>query len=100
MLRQVSSVFFIILFMVSITLPSTILWIDDSIDVSFFYDFSEEEEEKGSEKNKEFEIVFLTSQMLSYENIDFKSEEKLCYFLKNYSKPLLNLISPPPEDQS
>lgn len=85
--------------MASITAPSIILLIDDSIDVSFLYDLSEEEEEEeeGTKKNKEFEIIFLSLLALTEEDFISQNKEYLGYRFKNYPKPHLNLISPPPE---
>ena len=97
MLRQLISIFFITLFMVSVTAPSIVLIIDDSMDVSFFYDLSEEEEEKGNEKNKEFEIIVLTTPAVADDYFTSENEENLGHHFKSYSKPHLNLLSPPPE---
>ena len=80
-----------------ITAPTILVAIDDSIDVSVFYSITEEEEKKGNEKNKEFEVLVIIS------NSDFEgfnsadNKEDLEYQFKTYSKPHLNLISPPPE---
>jgi len=97
MLRSLVSIFFITLFTASMALPSVVLLADDSIDISFLYDWSEEEEEKGSEKNKEFEIIAESISILSDEFMTIESEENLAYRFKKYPKPHLNLIFPPPE---
>ncbi|WP_452599440.1 hypothetical protein [Pontimicrobium sp. MEBiC01747] len=96
MIKKLVSTFFTILFMVIITVPSIISVIDDSIDVSVFYDLSEEEDEIESEHVKTLElfsevknepICFLETTEIEYLGLDFR----------NYPKPYLNLISPPPE---
>lgn len=71
--------------------------IDDSIDISFIFDISEEEEEKGKESNKEFEkfIVDLDLEIEDFRSLECK--QHLGYTYKKYPKPHLNLISPPPE---
>lgn len=97
MLKQFISIFFITLFMASTTSPSIILLIDDSIDVSFFYDLSEEEEEKGNKKNKEFEIIITSIPSFCGDYFASENKENLAYHFKNYPKPHLNLIYPPPE---
>jgi hypothetical protein len=71
--------------------------VDDSIDISFVYDMSEEEEEKGNESSKEFEnrVVDLEIKLIT-----FNTTEDFTYFMytfKTYQKPHLNLIYPPPE---
>ena len=96
MSRSIVSIFLSSLFLLFLTAPSIILIIDDSADVSIFYS-SSEEEEKGSEKNKEIELLFFD---LNNSDLDFASSEvenNLGYYFKNYPKPHLNLISPPPE---
>lgn len=98
MLKQFISIFFIALFSASIVLPSVILLVDDSIDTSFFYDLSEEEEEKGNEKNIEFEdIVIINLDELPIGYLTSIDEENLEYCYKKYPKPHLNLIYSPPE---
>ena len=96
MSRTIVSIFLSSLFLLFLTAPTIILIIDDSADVSIFYS-SSEEEEKGSEKNKEIELLFFD---LNNSYLDFASSEvenNLGYYFKNYPKPHLNLISPPPE---
>lgn len=96
MSRRIVSILLSSLFLLFLTAPTIIVMIDDSVDVSFFYATSEEEE-KGSEKNKEKELLFFD---LNNTELDFAStdvENNLEYFFKNYPKPHLNLISPPPE---
>ena len=96
MSRSIVSIFLSSLFLLFLTAPTIILIIDDSADVSIFY-ASSEEEEKGSEKNKEIEVLFFD---LNNTDLDFASSEvenNLGYYFKNYPKPHLNLIFPPPE---
>ncbi len=97
MLKKNISIFFTLLFMATITLPSILIVIDDSIDVSFFYDISDEEEEKGNEKNKEIEVLFenFNSDIIVF--LTSKTEINLGHGFKTYPKPHLNLISPPPD---
>lgn len=96
MSRNTISIMLSMIFLVFLVAPTIIVIVDDSIDISMFYSASEEEE-KGSEKNKNSEIVF--SDMDTYES-DFLSnntENNTGYYFKNYQKPHLNLISPPPD---
>ncbi len=96
MSRSIVSILLSSLFLLFLTAPTIILMIDDSADVSFYY-ASSEEEEKGSEKNKEIELLF---SELNNTDLDFASSEvenNLGFYFKNYPKPHLNLIFPPPE---
>ena len=87
----------LLLFLALIISPTAIIVIDSSADVSMFYNFTEEKEEKVNEKNIEIEslldevngkeIVFTVKTVKN--NIDF--------FLKKYSKPHLRFTSPPPD---
>ena len=96
-LNKIISISFIFLFVVTITLPTVVFVIDDSIDVSYFNDFSEEEEEKGSEKNKELETLFEANSQELDDFVLTEEKNKIGYYFKNYQKPHLNLISPPPD---
>lgn len=92
MFRTLTSIFFTVLFMAIITAPSIILVVDDSVDVSVFYSLSEEEEEHKSVK-----LVFSLNQEESIGFDKLIDVNHLVYHFKNYSKPHLNLISPPPD---
>lgn len=99
MIKNGIVIFFTVLFMAINSMPSIIIAIDDSVDISNFYGFSENEEEnKENESEKFLEIVFFiensnkSDDFLASNNIDHTE-----YRFKNYSKPYLNLISPPPE---
>lgn len=89
--RKIIAILFSVLFVALITAPSIIIAIDDSVDVSIFYSITEEEEKETlkvfpmGESNEE--DYFLTSN----------SNDNLGYFFKNYLKPHLNIISPPPD---
>nr|WP_321228976.1 hypothetical protein [uncultured Psychroserpens sp.] len=89
--RKIIAILFSVLFVALITAPSIIIAIDDSVDVSIFYSITEEEEKETlkvfpmNELNEE--DYFLTSN----------SNDNLGYFFKNYLKPHLNIISPPPD---
>ncbi|WP_298550282.1 hypothetical protein [uncultured Algibacter sp.] len=86
------------LFLVLLVAPTVIILIDDSADISVFYTSSEEEEKKGQEKQeKDKELLyyeFLKGN--SYFTVN-EAEINLTHYFKNYTRPYLNLISPPPE---
>jgi hypothetical protein len=96
MSRNIVSISFSILFLVYLMAPTIITLIDDSADISVFY-ASSEDEEKGTDKNKEIEVLFLEIENPQFNVTLLKSENNLGYCFKNYPKPHLNLISPPPE---
>ncbi len=96
MARNFVSLLLSAIFLVFLIAPTIITMVDDSIDVSIFY-ASSEEEEKGNEKNKDIEILFFEFNTSDADFISNKSKNDLEYCFKNYPKPHLNLISPPPE---
>ena len=95
--KSLLAILFSLLFLSLIIAPTIIMAIDDSIDISFVYDISEEEEEKGKEGNKEFKkfVVGLDDEDESF--MSSENEQNLEYTFKTYPKPHLNLIFPPPE---
>ena len=96
MKRNLISLLFSSMFLLFLIAPTVILIIDNSADVSCFY-ISSEEEEKGNEISKDKELMLydvLNETVLLDSN---EIENDLEYFYKNYPKPHLNLISPPPD---
>ncbi|MDG5490880.1 hypothetical protein [Psychroserpens sp. SPM9] len=97
MKQKLSALFFLLIFTALITAPSVVMAIDNTIDISCFYTINEEEEEKGPQVNKQGKVFYHESMhMLDYVK-GFDKKRKFAYFFKNYPKPHLNLISPPPE---
>ncbi len=96
MIKNLVSVFFTVLFMAITTVPSIISTMDDSMDVSIYYDLSEEEEEKENEKTKVLEFFFEGNRE-SVSFMEYSGTELSGFNYKKYPKPHLNLISPPPE---
>ncbi|MGY0391079.1 hypothetical protein ACW5R3_00795 [Bizionia sp. KMM 8389] len=91
MSKKVIAILFSVLFVTFITAPSIIVAVDDSVDVSMFYSIAEEENENfkfplSNNNHDDFDGVFTT-----------ESKEYLGYYFKNYTKPYLNFISPPPD---
>lgn len=88
--------FLYVAFLFFIISPAILLIVDDKMDTSIFFSISEEEE-KSNEKDLDIEIL-LSSIDSNYQHLVFiLSENNLDYLCKNYPKPLLNIISPPPE---
>ncbi len=96
MSKNTIATFFIVIFMGFIMAPSIITILDDAVDISIFYSLAEEEE-KGSEKDKNIEILFSSANLFESDLCLDESENNLAYFFKTYAKPHLNLISPPPD---
>ena len=98
--RSLLAIFFSLFFLALVTAPTILVVIDDSVDIAFFYDISEEEEEKCNKKNKEFEKFVVDLDTESDDFVTLKIRLDLEYTFKKYRKPHLNLISPPPEFMS
>jgi hypothetical protein len=94
MTKDIIAIFFTILFVTVITAPSIIVVIDENIDVSILYGCAEEEE---SEKNNTFELMFSDCKNETIAFVKSIGQSSLSYRLKNYPKPHLHLICPPPE---
>ena len=93
--RRVAS-YLSIIFMLFLSAPMIIIIVDDSIDISVFY-ASAEEEDNGLEKNKDIEVLFSEYIINGTRFFSSQTKNNIGYYLKKYSKPHLNLISPPPE---
>lgn len=90
-----AAIFFTIILMALISAPSIILSIDNSCDVTSFYSMAEEEE------NNNVKLLFDNPFEDSEDIFDgLKKRNVIGYAFKNYPKPHLNLISPPPELQA
>ena len=94
MYKKTLAFFFTILFLALIILPSVIIAVDDSIDTSILYSMAEEEENVKS-KNLVFPFSIQSNDALT--SLKLKTHLFFNYQFKNYPKPHLNLISPPPE---
>ncbi|PCJ92819.1 MAG: hypothetical protein COA50_14895 [Flavobacteriaceae bacterium] len=99
MRNNLIAIFFTVLFVVVNSAPAILIAIDDTVDISKFYGFSENEEENtGNESENFFELIFFikncnkSEYFLASNNLDHTA-----YRFKNYSKPYLNLVSPPPQ---
>lgn len=94
--RNLVSLFLTLIFVAYLTAPTIIKLIDKSVDISVIYAGSEEGE-KGGEKVKDVEVLFyeFNHNLEGLEN--FSNVNSSNYYFKNYPKPHLNLISPPPE---
>ncbi|WP_417199843.1 hypothetical protein [Bizionia sp.] len=91
MSKKTIAILFSILFVAFISAPSIIVAVDENVDVSIFYSITEEE-------NENFKFPLSNSDFNELENLyATNAQDYLGYYFKNYSKPHLNLISPPPD---
>lgn len=96
MSRNKLSIILSMIFLLFLVAPTVIFIVDDSIDISLFYTMSEEEE-NGVEKNKIDEVLILQTDTPESFFVSKKVIQHIVYFFKNYQKPYLNLVSPPPD---
>ncbi len=97
MKKTTIAVFFSIMFAALTVAPDIIVLMDIDYDVTVILESSEEEERKGEEKVKDFEIEILSSTFL---DSDFSINEKqklLSFHINNYSSIFKELTSPPLE---
>lgn len=91
-LKHKLAMLFAIFFIVIVAAPSVILSIDDKIDISLFAGENEEEEKENLKLlfDISFDEVNSDDAISANHKLDF-------YVLKRYTKPSINLISPPPD---
>lgn len=83
-------------FLLVLSLPTVISFVDNTVDVSILLSTSEEEE-KEIENHIEIEVyTYFEKPGLCYYKNQIK-KNNLDYILNNYSKPFFNVISPPPD---
>ncbi|MFD2822638.1 hypothetical protein ACFS5M_03095 [Lacinutrix iliipiscaria] len=87
------SIFLSVIFLLFIATPTIITIVDDTVDISIIFSTSEEE----NQNHLNVETLFLNKKMNELGLVFTSTENNLGYFFKNYPKPHLNLISPPPE---
>jgi len=95
MFKTITSFFFSLIFIAFMAAPTIAFLADTNVDICLVNDINEEE--KGNENFKDIEILFSDSNSSKDSFLDLKNENLLEYYFKKYSKPHLNLISPPPD---
>ncbi len=89
-LKRTIAMLFVMLFTLMICAPTIIISYDDSEDISAFFGMNEEEED--------VKVLFDQSPEEPEDlPVDIYTKEYIGYTAKEYYKPHLNLISPPPE---
>ena len=89
------AVFFSIVFLTFIIAPTIISVIDSSVDISFIY--SNSEEEPGTQKGEKEKVVLSQIKINEFLFSSIKRVSALSHINKNYTKPYLNMVFPPPE---
>ncbi|MCA0131103.1 hypothetical protein [Winogradskyella alexanderae] len=91
-LKKLTAFFIVTLFLTIISAPTIITSIDNSIDISMLDGLGEEEE------SETFKIL-IQDQTTSAEQIDYSllKKDRIVFTHGLYNKPLINIISPPPE---
>ena len=97
MLRNTIAIILSSIFLLIVVMPTVMIVVDDSVDVSMFYTTSEEEKDKNQEKNKEKDFIVLDINNPLQININEFEENNLEYYFKVYKKPHIKLMSPPPK---
>ena len=95
--KTVIVIIFSVIFASFTIVPSILAIVDDSYDISILISSTEEEEKKGEEKVKDFEIEEPSKQNIEYNSYTISSLRLLNELTNNYSSLFKELTSPPPE---
>lgn len=76
--------------------PLVIASIDDSIDISVILSLTDQEEKEGNEI-KDIEVLVSELNHFNTKTKFSVNRNNPGYYFKDYSKPHLNIISPPPQ---
>ena len=96
MYKKGITLFFLLSFTIFIIAPTAMLIVDNSYDVSYFYNLNEEENKNNETLKKyEFELFDLNKYILVGFSPDKVDQSK--FYLKEYTSLHLECFSPPPE---
>ncbi|MCD8414025.1 hypothetical protein LNI90_03520 [Tenacibaculum dicentrarchi] len=90
------AIFFSILFMSIIAVPTIITLIDSNQDITIFLDLNEEEEEESSIEGASKELKLYQTTDLNLFSIKIKKIENVIFYSKNYISQFLKITTPPP----
>lgn len=96
MFKHLVSSFFLILFLGFIAAPTIIHSVDDTIDISFFYSITEEEE-RGHQTFKIFEVKLSETEKFCLSLFELEKERSYASYVKNYIPYAIECVSPPPK---
>lgn len=91
------SIFFSVIFVLFIVAPTVISVIEDSYDVSIFYNVSEEESQSQNEISKQSEVKFINTFAFASWFWQEKEQSLINCYIKNYTPLTPECASPPPE---
>jgi len=97
MTKGIIAIAFAIIFVSLSVMPSILTLVDDTYDISILISSVEEEEKKGEEKVKNFEIEVPLKETIEDNNYSNSLVKLLNLHLDNYSSFCKELTSPPPE---
>lgn len=97
MKQRTIAIFLSIMFAALTVASDVIVLIDCDYDVSILIDSNEEEERKGEEKVKDFEVEIPIHFFLDYASNANQKQESLSLHIDNYSSIYKELTSPPPK---
>lgn len=95
--KTVIAILFSVIFVSFTITPSILAIVDDSYDISILISSSEEEEKKGEEKIKDFEIEVPSSNMIDQTILNKSLVNSTNFRINNYNSLYKELTSPPPE---
>lgn len=95
--KSIIAITFLTLFLSFSVVPSLVVLVDDSFDISLVYDITEEEENKGKEQDAIKNTLFSHYGELVASTTYSVNSFPQAYLFKTYTTPHLNLISPPPD---
>jgi hypothetical protein len=95
--KTVITILFSLIFVSFTVVPSILVIVDDTYDISILISSSEEEEKKGEENIKDIEIEIPSHNSVDPTFHNIALVNSLNYCGNNYSSLFKELTSPPPE---
>lgn len=97
MLRNIIAILLASIFTLIVVMPTFVIVLDDSVDVSMFYTASEEEKDKTQEKDNEKDFMAFELNSTLHVAGNELNENNLEYYFEVYKKPNIKLAFPPPK---
>ena len=97
MSKSVIAIFFSIMFTSLTIAPNILVLVDDNFEFAMFLDSTEDEEKKGEEKVKDFEIETPSKDIIDHSLEYYGLAAMLNVYKDNYNSLFKELTSPPPE---
>ena len=100
MFKKIITIFLSTALVAVILLPSVLVLIEDAFDAPIEFSLSEEEENKSGEKDLDIEFLLVDFELCDSETEFYTLKNKSLFLNRKYTKPHLNIFSPPPEINS